>query len=198
MKSIVIRLAEKKDAVDIAAIYAPYVVNTPITFETEVPSVAEIESRIAAISLKYPYLVCEIDGVVAGYAYASTFRTRAAYQWDAETSVYIDAKFHRRKIATALYVGLLGLIKAQGFCNAYAVITVPNEQSVGFHEAFDFVSSGVIHNTGYKMDQWHDVLTMEKALTDFKSAPSPLKTAQELDKELVADILQKAAAIVRV
>lgn len=197
MKSISIRFAEKEDATDIAAIYAPYVLNTPITFETEVPSSAEIESRIRSISPKFPYLVCEINSITVGYAYASVFKTRAAYQWDAETSVYIDERFHRHKIASALYQGLLNLLLAQGYCNAYAVITVPNDQSVGFHQAFGFEPAGIIHHTGYKLEQWHDVLTMEKALIPCTAAPRPLITIALLEGAFIDDVLKKAAAIVR-
>lgn len=159
-----IRLATADDAAAVATIYAPYVRETPITFETEVPSVAEIAGRIERTLVGHPWLLCVRNGTVAGYAYGGTYRTRAAYQWSVEVTVYVGTGAHRHGIGRALYTSLLALLRLQGFYNAYAVITVPNAGSVGLHEALGFVSAGVTQRVGFKLGRWHDVGTWELPL----------------------------------
>ena len=105
----------------------------------------------------YPWLVCECDGIVAGYAYATRHRLRAAYQWCVETSVYVHPDFHRSGVARGLYTSLFAILAAQGFVNAYAGITLPNAHSVALHEAHGFVPLAVYRGVGFKTGQWHDV-----------------------------------------
>ena len=139
-----IRFATDRDALGIRDIYAPYVALTSVTFEYDAPRPAEMKRRINSTCGKYPYLVCESDGEIAGYAYAHPFFTRAAYAWDAELSVYIRDDYQRCNIASALYYAVIELLKKQGFCNAFALVTVPNEKSLAFHTAFGFTTVGVL------------------------------------------------------
>ena len=159
-----IRLATADDAGAIAAIYAPYVRETPITFETEAPDAAEIAGRIERTLVGYPWLVCVDEGAIAGYAYGGPYRTRAAYQWSVEVTVYVHADRQRRHVGRALYTTLLEALRLQGFFNAYAVITVPNAASVGMHESLGFAPVGVTRRVGFKLGRWHDVGTWDLAL----------------------------------
>ncbi len=152
-----LRLATKDDAAEIAAIYRPVVAFTPISFETEPPDAREIEHRIQDTLPAYPWLVCDADGRVAGYAYATRHRTRAAYQWSVDTSVYVHQDWRRCGIGQALYTSLFRVLAAQGYFNAYAGITLPNAESVGLHESVGFQSVGVYRKVGYKFRVWHDV-----------------------------------------
>src|SRR4029079_3138547 len=155
--SAVIRLAAAGDAESIAAIYAPFVDGNATSFEAEPPSADEIRRRIAETTELYPWLVCDCDGVIAGYAYASWHRTRLAYRWPVETSVYVDPNFRRRGGARGLYTSLFAILAAQGYVNAYAGITLPNALSADFSEACVFLPLTVYRGIGFKLDQWHDV-----------------------------------------
>ena len=141
--TIQIRLATSDDAPQIQAIYAPIVRDTFISFEKVVPTVDEIAGRITKTLQQYPYLVCDIDGQIAGYAYASSFRSREAYQWTAEVTAYIHPDFHRRGIGHGLYTSLFAILREQGYFNAVSVIALPNPASVGLHEAMGFQKIGV-------------------------------------------------------
>ncbi len=152
-----IRLATASDAEQIQAIYAPYVIHTAISFELGPPTVEEMRRRIIDILPHWPWLVCEQKGKILGYVYASRHRSRAAYQWSADVSVYIDEQLHRLGIGRALYSSLFAILALQGFYNAYAGITLPNAASVGLHESLGFQSIGVYHAVGYKLGAWHDV-----------------------------------------
>jgi phosphinothricin acetyltransferase len=152
-----IRLAREADAGAIAAIYAPFVERTAVSFETKPPDGTEMARRIGDTTARYPWLVCELDGHVAGYAYATQHRVRAAYRWSVDTAVYIDAVQRRRGIGRGLYASLSEILKAQGFFNAYAGITLPNDASVGLHQAVGFTIVGVYKRVGFKFGEWHDV-----------------------------------------
>ncbi len=168
-----IRIATLEDAKAILSIYEPYITNTAITFETELVSLENFKERMANVQRKFPWLVYEEDGEILGYAYASTYRERAAFAWDCECSVYISEKAHRRKIATKLYDELLGRLKEQGYYNVYAFITYPHESSVKLHEKFGFSKVGIFQKTGYKMGKWWDLIVMEKVL---QNHDEPLQT----------------------
>ena len=153
-----IRLAETRDAAAIAAIYAPYVTGSPVSFETEAPDAAEIGRRIETLLLTHPWLVCETaDGKTIGYVYGSPHRARAAYCWACEVSVYIDPGFRRFGIARGLYASLFECLRLMGYVQAYAGITLPNSASVGLHEALGFEPVGVYRRIGFKAGAWHDV-----------------------------------------
>jgi L-amino acid N-acyltransferase YncA len=155
--TITIRAVSAADADDIAAIYAPYVRDTAISFELVPPTGEDMRERIRSMAVSYPWLVCAAGGSVLGYAYASRHRERAAYRWAVDVSVYIRVEAHRRGIGRALYAALLRLVAAQRFCTAYAGITLPNASSVGLHEAMGFQPVGVYRAVGYKLGAWHDV-----------------------------------------
>ena len=165
----IIRLATPADSAAILSIYAPFITNTVITFEYDVPSVMDFRQRISSILQKYPWLVCEIDGAIAGYAYASAFHQRAAYNWSVDLSIYIHPLYHGKKIAQALYSALLEMLRLQGYCNAYAGITLPNLKSERLHRSFGFTPVGVYRNVGYKMGQWHDVQWLELKIQDLSA-----------------------------
>ena len=152
-----IRLAEARDAAEIAAIYAPAVVGSIISFETEAPDAAEIARRIEYTLPRFPWLVMEHGGRIAGYAYASRHRERRAYQWSVDVSCYVHADFRRQRIGRSLYERLLSILRRQGFFNAYAGIALPNEASVRLHESLGFRPIGVYANAGYKEGAWRDV-----------------------------------------
>jgi phosphinothricin acetyltransferase len=175
-----LREATEDDAAAIAAVYAPYCRSTPISFEVEAPSADEIRQRIAKVLPLYPWLVCELDGRVVGYAYASRHRERAAYRWGIDVAVYLDGTSHRRGIGRALYSALLQMLVAQGYYTAYAGITLPNEASVGLHRAMGFEPVGVYHGVGYKMGAWHDVVWLEKILQPQVVEPAEPVSAAEL------------------
>ncbi len=152
-----VRLAHARDAGVVAAISRPFVERTAISFEAVPPDRGEMAARMANTTPRYPWLVCLIEGHIAGYAYASQHRTRSAYRWSVDTSVYVDAAHWRCGIGRGLYVSLLAILTAQGFFNAYAGITLPNPGSVALHEAVGFSAVGVYERVGYKAGAWHDV-----------------------------------------
>jgi len=168
-----IRMASAADADQIAAIYAPYVRDTAISFEVDPPTAPEMAQRVASLTTTYPWLVYSAGGTVVGYAYASRHHERAAYQWSADVSVYIRADQHRRGIGRGLYTALLRIVTAQGFYNAYAGITLPNASSVGLHEALGFTPVGAYRGVGYKLGAWHDVGWWELALQPRGETPAP-------------------------
>jgi phosphinothricin acetyltransferase len=157
MSSVEYRLATAGDAPAIAAIYAPYVHGTIVSFETEPPDAAEIAARIERIGQQYPWLAASADGRVVGYAYACENRSRLAYRWSVDVAVYLDASAQRRGIGSALYRRLFALLQAQGYVSAFAGISLPNAASVGLHETVGFTLIGVYRNVGYKLGAWRDV-----------------------------------------
>ncbi|RHT48644.1 N-acetyltransferase [Butyricicoccus sp. AM29-23AC] len=144
MSEIILRPATVDDAAEMLAIYAPYVIQTTVSSEYDAPTLEEFTRRIRTFTEKLPWLVCIIDGEVAGYGYASPHRTRAAYQWSVETSIYVAQDWHRHGIAGAIYAALFEVLAMQGYYNIYVGITSPNERSMKFHKAMGFVISGAI------------------------------------------------------
>lgn len=171
MTDLSYRFAGVQDAAAVAAIYAPYVRDTVVTFETETPDADEFAARIAKIGATHPWLLAELDGRAAGYAYATEYRTRAAYRWSTEVTVYLAANAHRRGIGRGLYARLFALLRAQGYVNAYGGVTLPNAASVGLHEAMGFTPIGVYRHVGYKHGAWHDVGWWQLALRERPEPP---------------------------
>ncbi len=193
-----IRLAREADAGAIAAIYAPFVEDTATSFETLPPAREEMVRRIAATTAGYPWLVCEIGDGIAGYAYATQHRGRAAYRWSVDTSVYIDPAHHRRGVGRGLYASLFEILRAQGFVNAYAGITLPNPGSVALHEAVGFTKVGVYERVGYKRGTWHDVGWWHLALGVHGAAPGePVPLAGVVDGPDWEVLVASGAALVR-
>jgi phosphinothricin acetyltransferase len=166
-----LRLAEERDAEGILAIYGPFCL-TPVSFEAEPPDVNEMSRRIAALAGKLPWLVCEDGGAILGYAYASSHRARAAYQWSVEVSAYVAEGSRRRGVGRALYSTLLQLLALQRYVNAYAGITLPNLASVGLHVAVGFTPVGVYRGIGYKLGAWHDVSWWERPIRSRERGPA--------------------------
>lgn len=171
--SAVIRLAAARDAEQIAAIYAPNVTDKIISFELEPPSADEMRRRIEVTLQRYPWLVCERQGRVLGYAYASAHGSRAAYQWSVDVSVYVHEEAQRTGVGRALYTSLIAALRLQGFYNAYAGATLPNPASVGLHESVGFRPVGVYRGVGYKMGAWHDVGWWHLSLRERRGDPAP-------------------------
>lgn len=190
MNDYKIRMAVPEDAESILNIYGPYIENTVITFEYERPVPEAFADRIREIVGFYPYLVYEEDGKIRGYAYAHRQMERAAYQWNAELSVYVDEEARGKGIGKALYGVILELLKRQNICNVYAGVTCPNERSESLHRHFGFELLGIYHNTGYKFGKWHDVMWFEKFLNKGEEKPRQVKSVHDLDKEEMAEILQ--------
>ena len=175
-----LRLACPADAGAIQAIYGPIVRDTVISFERDPPTVDEMRRRIADTLPTHPWLVCERDGAVTGYAYACRHRARAAYDWSVDVSVYIHPAWRRRGIGRALYASLFAVLKLQGFYNAYAGIALPNPGSVGLHQAVGFRPVGVYREVGFKFGAWHDVGWWHLALQPKPAAPEPPLSIAEL------------------
>lgn len=190
-----IRLARSTDAAGILAIYAPYIANTSFTFETEIPTESEFANRIASYLASWPWLVCEVDGQVAGYAYASRYRERVAYQWSAECSVYVQDDHHRSGIARALYTALFSILKLQGYRNVYAVINLPNERSVAFHESMGFRWFATYEQVGYKLGQWKNVGWWRLIINEFEQEPAPVISFSLLDQSFVPQLLNDVTGL---
>ncbi|MGZ8552991.1 MAG: arsinothricin resistance N-acetyltransferase ArsN1 family B [Chitinophagaceae bacterium] len=186
-----IRLANPTDAVAILAIYLPYIRNTSITFETGVPAVADFANRIRSYLDNWPWLVYEKEGQVLGYAYASGYRERVAYQWSVECSVYIHEDHLRSGIARALYSALFTILKVQGFTTVYAVINLPNEKSVAFHENMGFKYFATYEKVGYKLGKWKDVGWWQLQLNDYAAEPAAPIKFSALESAIVEGLLNK-------
>jgi phosphinothricin acetyltransferase len=171
--STTIRLATPADAGQVAAIYAPFVREMPVSFEVEPPDAAEMGQRMAKVLERFPWLVCDRAGEVLGYVYACPHRERAAYQWSVDVAAYTRADCRRCGLGRGLYTSLFGLLVRQGFANAYAGVTLPNPGSVGLHEAVGFTPVGVYRSVGYKCGGWHDVGWWQLRLQDLPEPPPP-------------------------
>ena len=167
------RLVRAGDAEALAAIYAPIVRDTPISFETEPPTVEEMRGRIAKSLETYPWLVVERDGRIDGYAYASAHRERAAYQWSVDVSCYVDAQARRRGVGKRLYAALLAMLARQGFHSAFAGIALPNAASVALHESAGFREIGRYREVGYKSGAWRDTAWFQRILGEARDDPPP-------------------------
>jgi L-amino acid N-acyltransferase YncA len=168
-----IRLATGRDAEQIAAIYAPNVTDTIISFELEPPTAEEMRRRIEVTLQRYPWLVCERQGQVLGYAYAGAHGSRAAYQWSVDVSVYVHGGARRRRVGRAVYASLFAALELQGFYNIYAGATLPNPASIGLHESVGFKRVGVYRGVGYKLGAWHDVVWWHLPLREKVADPDP-------------------------
>ncbi|MBQ7292711.1 MAG: N-acetyltransferase [Clostridia bacterium] len=183
-----LRIATTLDGEVLSEIYRYYVTDTTVTFEYVPPSVEAFSSKIVHRLKKYPYIVAEENGKPVGYAFASQFRERAAYGWDAELSIYVSSDKHRTGVGKRLYSALIELLRIQNFANLYAWIIDPNPVSVAFHESMGFEKICNIKAAGYKHGEWHDVGLYQIRISDM-SEPKPIIPFPELDKNLVENIL---------
>nr|WP_279672605.1 N-acetyltransferase family protein [Flexivirga meconopsidis] len=159
------------DAAACAAIYAPYVIDTEITFETEAPDAAEFQQRIERAQDQHVWLIAENDGDTVGYAYAVPFKARAAYRFSCEVSVYLAPSAHGQGIGGELYVELLDRLAKRGMRMACAGITLPNDASLALHRSLGFTESGIYRRIGWKHGRWRDVAWFQKGLGDDPDAP---------------------------
>ena len=172
-----IRLATAADGAALAEIYAPAVRERATSFELAAPDADEMARRVARLTERTPWLACEHRGAVVGYAYAGPHRDRPAYQWSVEVSAYVHPDAHRTGVARALYTALFAVLTRQGYRNAYAGITLPNDASVALHRALGFAEVGVYRGVGYKLGAWHDVAWLARELaprTADAAVPVPL------------------------
>ncbi len=177
--SELIRMATAKDAAACAAIYAPVVSDTAISFETAPPTEAEMADRIAEYSQIAPWLVFESSGEVLGYAYGSRFRPRPAYRWCVEASGYLAPEARGRGVGTRLLVLLTDLLRIQGFQSLYGVIALPNPASERLCEALGMTRVGALPKAGYKLGTWHDVAQWHMELNPAVEDPSEPKSPAE-------------------
>ncbi|MDY3928734.1 MAG: N-acetyltransferase family protein [Clostridia bacterium] len=167
----IIRSVKKEDAQKLADIYAPYVENTAVSFEYKAPSAKEFEGRIEKITKKYPFIVIEENCDIKGYAYASEFKNREAYDFSVELSVYVDEKEKHKGYGRMLYNEIEKRLKEQNILNLYACIAYTEcedeyltNDSMKFHEHMGFKLIGTFHSCGYKFNRWYDMIWMEKII----------------------------------
>ena len=189
MEGITIRTAVLQDAEALLEIYAPYVENTAITFEYDVPTVEEFAGRMSNVLRRYPHLVGEVDGEPAGYAYAGPFKERAAYDWAVETTVYVKEDMKKHGIGRALYEALEKTLAAQGILNLNACIAFPETEdeylttdSVKFHKKMGFSKVGRFHKCGCKFGRWYDMVWMEKHIGTHEENPAEVRFFAEVMK----------------
>lgn len=185
-----IRTVDLEDTRDLLAIYAYYVKETAITFEYDVPSLAEFQERVRQISAFYPYLVAEEDGQILGYAYASAFHERAAYAWSAESAIYLAKDARGKGLGSLLYDRLEDCLKKMGILNLNACIATTGQEdthlnngSQKFHEARGFSLVGKFHQSGYKFDTWYDMIWMEKCLGNHQTPAIAVKSIHEVAEQ---------------
>ena len=183
-------MAEIDDARRILDIYSPYVTETALTFTSAIPTVEEVVQTMLDVKKRFPYLVCSIGGEVVGFAFAYRFNPHEAHNWNAELSIFIDPNYQGRGIATALYTALFQILKLQGYCNLYAVITIPNDASVALHKHFGFSELVVMEKSAFKLDTWHDILWMEMKIPGChdpaeKGSPYAMKSLNNNDLDTI-------------
>lgn len=178
---ITIREVTAEDIPFLLQIYAPYVSKTAISFEYDVPRIEEFTTRIQCIMQKYPFLVAEDGGIILGYAYAGEFKSREAFRWTVETSVYVDNSSRKKGIGTRLYIALEEKLKANGFQSMCACIAYTNDaedpyltnDSILFHEKQGFCLVAHFHRCGWKFSRWYDMVWMEKMIGEATDHPHP-------------------------
>lgn len=197
MKSrFMIRQAAAEDAAALLDIYRPYITDTVITFEYDVPTADEFAGRITDTLPDFPYLVCERDGKPVGYAYAHRIRERAAYDWACELSIYLAPEAQGRGVGTVLYQCLIDLLEMQHLRILYGCVTLPNEKSRRLHEKLGFALTGVWHGSGWKFECWHDVGWFEKRLGG--DAPAqPVAPFAALEEEKIYECLRRYTAMLK-
>lgn len=190
-----IRPATPEDAESFLSIYAPYVRDTAVTFEYEVPGPEEFRERIRQTLTRYPWLAAESEGNVVGYAYTGPFKTRAAYDWSAETSIYLRTGCRRQGAGRQLYQTLEAVSKAQNLRNLYACIASPSGEdphltrdSIAFHDRMGYRLTGEFSRCGYKFGTWYNMVWMEKHIGDHPPEPDPFIPFPELPAETLQRI----------
>ena len=195
---IIIRSANPHDTEKMLEIYTPYILNSTVSFETEVPLKEEFQVRVLHYQEKLPWLVCNIDNNLAGYAYATDHRQRKAYEVTKELSVYVHNGYRQYGVATGLYTALIEILRAQGVSNVLAGITLPNSESVGFHESMGFKPVGVYHYVGYKFGKFQDTGWWELLLGAKYKNPLELVDIKEIiNSQSWKDAIEKGMSKIR-
>lgn len=197
MTDIRFRFAEKSDASAISKIYGYYVENTAVSFECIPPSAEEFVRRIEETMPKYPFIVCETDGQILGYACAHSYRSFAAYAWGAELSIYLKHDVHGIGLGKALYGALIELLKMMNFQTVYGIVAYPNPESDRLHKSMGFRYSGAMHKAGFKLGEWYDITNYELAIGEYPSQLSPTLPVTSLDKNAVEKVFSECAARVK-
>ncbi|ATO45515.1 hypothetical protein C5L30_000795 [Companilactobacillus farciminis] len=175
------RQATIDDAKELVAIYAPYITNTTITFETEIPTIEDFQQRIKDITTNFPYLVAvDDDDKILGYAYAHLYGTRAAYAWTVEASIYVDHNYKGHGLGRELYQRLEAILKRQGVVNLLAAVTEENSGSVKFHGKLGYREVGTFQKAGFKFGRWLDVIWLQKELNPKLPEMKPIVPFNEL------------------
>lgn len=194
-----IRLATEADAEQMLGIYAPVVRDTTISFEIEPPSLSEFRSRVRAVTDRMPWLVCDIRGEIAGYAYATPFKTRAGYRWSCDLTVYVHPNHHRQGVGRALYTTLFKCLVAQGYCVAVATITIPNPASIALHESMGMRRVGAYEHIGHKFGEWLDDGVWQIELQSLPPNPTtPAPFAEIVGSKAWDDALVAGKAALRI
>ncbi len=185
--SFSIRMATKEDAEQILKIYSPYVTDTAITFEDTVPSIKEFSQRIANTLKRYPYIVALVGGEIIGYAYASPFKQRAAYDWSVETTIYLSQHYRGKGFGKKVYVTLEDMLKRQNILNANACIAYTGVQdthldntSADYHQQLGYTKVAHFTKCGYKFGKWYDMIWMEKMLSEHLAIPAAVIPAEKM------------------
>ena len=188
---IEIRYAKLEDATRLVEIYRYYVEKTAITFEYKVPSIEEFQQRMIHVMEKYPYLVAKMDDQIVGYAYASTFNVRMAYDWCAKTSIYVDHMLRKCGVGKRLYQALEKVLKAQNITNLNACISSPIENdeyldtnSIDYHHYLGYQMVGEFHQCGYKFKHWYNMVWMEKMIGEHKTVQPEVKAFPEIQNKI--------------
>ena len=186
--NISIDIANERDAQSLLEIYSYYVKNTAITFEYDVPSLYEFKNRITKTLEKYPYIVAKKDDRILGYAYAGAFKSRDAYDWAVETSIYVHNDFKKSGIGRLLYNSLEDILKKQNILNMYACIAVTevddsylNNDSLYFHQSMGYKLAGKLKKCGYKFSRWYDMVWMEKFIGEHYKNTKAVKWFSQID-----------------
>ncbi|ORX75670.1 acyl-CoA N-acyltransferase [Anaeromyces robustus] len=195
MGIVKIRKALISDLESILKIYEYYVTNTAITFDTKIPTIEEFNSRMEIVFKKYPYIVAELDGEIVGYAYTHPFVGREAYDWSAETTIYIKNNMKGNGIGKKLYETIENISKAQNILNLYACIGYPDVEdeyltnnSVDFHKHMGYKWVGIFQKCGYKFDRWYNMVWMEKILGEHKPNISPVIPFPQFSPEILSEL----------
>lgn len=175
---MLIRSAAAQDAAAVAAIYDWYAQHTAITFAAQGPTSAEFAARMA--DTRYPFFVAEEQGSIAGFIYAAPWRTKEAYRWGVELTVYLAPGHEGRGAGSLLMARCLETLTAQGYLAAYSCVTLPNPRSIGLHRRFGFEETGIFRRAGWKLGQWHDVVWLAKQLGPQEGEPAAPRRITEI------------------
>lgn len=191
-----LRFVRDEDASEITEIYRPYVDNSIVSWEYEAPEAPEILSRIVKVKKYYPWLICEFDGCVAGYAYAAEHRDRIGYQWSVEVSIYVHEDHRRKSVAKCLYNALFKILKLQGYHVMLAIISVPNIPSVSFHRSLGFVKTAAFNEIGFKYDTWQSSEWFIKRLHDKDNKASEIVNYTAIEQLKIDSCFQESLNLI--